>query len=272
MKVSGHCRPCLEGLIKKTVMLSGADNDLVISSMRLLDKLFHGNATPPGIANELLPHIRKKTGVYDPYATIKYREFKDARSFIEKHKCSLDGSFGKLLAISALGNSTDFFTGGSFRWEDLSLSGEVDKVEEAIWNKGSEILFLGDNVGDFMFDVPLLRFLEKNGKKVYYAVREQPVQNDLSMEDVHRLGLTEMHPRIISTGTARVGLAREDIAGEVERLWNGGGPVIAKGMGNYETISEFDGERSVIYIMKIKCPAVAERLGHNIGTYIAQVR
>jgi damage-control phosphatase, subfamily I len=44
--------------------------------------------------------------------------------------------------------------------------------------------------------------------------------------------------------------------------------VIAKGMGNYETISEYDGERPVAYIMKAKCSSVAKALGRNVGDYI----
>lgn len=68
------------------------------------------------------------------------------------------------------------------------------------------------------------------------------------------------------------GPCRAWITGLVERSWKGGGPVIAKGMGNFETISEFDDERQVVYIMKVKCPAVAHAARSEIGTYIAHVR
>ncbi len=63
-----------------------------------------------------------------------------------------------------------------------------------ILNAGnSEILMLGDNMGDFVFDVPLARFLEKRGKTVFYAVKESPVQNDVSMEDIARHNLENMY-------------------------------------------------------------------------------
>ena len=45
--------------------------------------------------------------------------------------------------------------------------------------------------------------------------------------------------------------------------------IIAKGMGNYETISEFDGERPVVYVMNVKCVSVAEALNRRVGEYIA---
>jgi uncharacterized protein with ATP-grasp and redox domains len=44
--------------------------------------------------------------------------------------------------------------------------------------------------------------------------------------------------------------------------------VIAKGMGNYETISEYDNERSVIYLMKVKCRSVAEATGRPVGEHV----
>jgi len=272
MKVQEPCRACLEGLVRKTTALSGGDPGVLESSLSLLEDLFAPDATPPRIAGKLLAHIRRKTGVWDPYATLKYREYRDARAAVKELRAD-DGDLpGYLLRLSALGNSTDYFTGGAFTGKVPVLEGDVDRAAHTISAEGGEVLMLGDNMGDFIFDLPLLRFLERGGRKVFYAVRERPAQNDLSMEDVRRLGLQGLHPRIISTGKANVGLPREDIAGEIERLWKGEGPVIAKGMGNFETISEFDGERQVVYIMKVKCPAVARSVGSDIGTYIAHVR
>jgi len=272
MKIQEPCRACLTGLIEKTVLLSGGGGRTLNSSLKLLDGLFVDGATPPAIADTLLAHIRQTTGVWDPYATIKYREYREAMKIMEGLKSSPGNSLEDVLRLSALGNSTDYFTGGSFRQDHLALRGDMDKLADAIYINGNEILVLGDNMGDFIFDLPLVRFLEKEGKRVFYTVREHPAQNDLSMEDVRRLGLTAMHPRIISTGKANVGLPRGDIAGEIERLWKSDAPVIAKGMGNFETISEFDEERQVVYIMKVKCPAVARALDSDIGTYLVHVR
>lgn len=270
MKVQEPCRACLEGLVRKTTALSGNTPEVLDSSLSLLEELFVGDATPPEIAGKLLSHIRRRTGVWDPYATLKYREYRDALAAVgglRGGECLED-----LLSLSALGNSTDYFTGGTFMNELPVVEGDVDLAAAAISRESDEMLLLGDNMGDFVFDLPLVRFLERNGRKVFYAVREHPAQNDLSMEDVRRLGLQNLHPRIISTGKANVGLPRKDIAGEIERLWKAESPVIAKGMGNFETISEFDAERQVVYIMKVKCPAVARAVGSGIGTYIARVR
>jgi uncharacterized protein with ATP-grasp and redox domains len=107
------------------------------------------------------------------------------------------------------------------------------------------------------------------GKHVLYAVKEHPVQNDMSLIDVARFGAGEMRGHVISTGTDEVGIRREEMSGKIGEWWDDGSMVIAKGMGNYETISEFDHERPVVYVLKVKCRSVAETLGRGVGTYIA---
>ncbi len=64
-------------------------------------------------------------------------------------------------------------------------------------------------------------------------------------------------------------MKKEDLKGTVKALWESDAVVIAKGMGNFETISGFHNERPVVYIMKVKCPAVAHAIGQDEGTYIA---
>ncbi len=242
------------------------------SSLNLLDSIYDRQATPPAIANVLLDHIRRKTGVVDPYATIKYRELRLARSFASRRHGEKPASLWDHIHLSALGNSTDFFTGGSFDTGSFVLAGDKDRVEAALFSGGNEIMMLGDNMGDFVFDAALAHFLEEKGKKVFYAVKGGPVQNDVSMEDVARHRLERTYSSIVSTGCARVGLARSDMTGTIRQLWEEGVPVIAKGMGNFETISEFDDERQVVYIMKVKCPAVAHAVQSDIGTYIVYMR
>jgi hypothetical protein len=79
----------------------------------------------------------------------------------------------------------------------------------------------------------------------------------------------DMWEGIISTGTDEVGLRREEMTGVIEECWEDGSMIIAKGMGNYETVSEYDRQRPVVYVMSVKCRTVAGALGLKIGTYTA---
>jgi uncharacterized protein with ATP-grasp and redox domains len=271
VKTIPHCHHCLKGLAEKTVGLSEGDGTILGECLSMISTTDHGRETPPAIANRVLKHIRKRTNVYDPYLTLKKMELEQALASVEKTLRGTPETFEDLLRLSALGNATDFFVQERVDSEEFPFVANVDKIKKEIYNKGKDVLFLGDNISDFIFDVPLLNFLEKTGKRVAYAAKEHPVQNDLSMPDVSRFGLRSRFDSIISTGTDGVGIARDEMEGIIKDMWEGDTVVIAKGMGNFETISEFHSERPVIHIMKVKCPAVADAVQEELGTYIVMV-
>jgi damage-control phosphatase, subfamily I len=275
MKAIEYCIGCLTKLAEKTLQLSSCyDKNPLLHCCTIIDKLYKEGKTPPGIANELHKHIKKITGVYDPYVFLKEKELRKAKKAFEQLADGFSDSLEGVIKLSALGNSLDFFTDDTcgFNMEGLKFSGDIDKIENEIYNKCKDVLILGDNIGDFIFDMPFVDFLQDKGKGVYYAVKRYPVQNDLSMPDVLKFDFVKLFNNIISTCTDEVGIRLQDMKGKVKDLWETKTTVvIAKGMGNYETISEYHSERPVIHIMKVKCPAVAASSGYEVGTYIAEL-
>jgi uncharacterized protein with ATP-grasp and redox domains len=269
MNVTETCYGCLKGLVEKTVALSGGDGVVCSSLIDLLDELWEEGGTPPHMANTLLRRIKEVTGVHDPFEPIKKQELQRAVEAAKRLDNLFPPTLEGALKFSAFGNSTDFFVQEGFSAEGFRFVASMDKIEEEIYIRGKEVLLLGDNIGDFFFDMKLLQCLAGIGKRVYYAVREHPVQNDLSMKDVSAFGLTGLFEGIISTGTDEVGIQRSHFEGVMKDLWEGDGLVIAKGMGNYETISSFHDERPVMHVMKIKCAPVGNTLNQSMGTYIA---
>lgn len=268
MKTRPHCRVCLNDLARRVVDLSGGKAGLLTECGSLVDTLY-GALTPPAIANRLLHLIRSTTDVDDPFEERKEEEFRGAREAAERFSHAFPSSFEGALWRSAFGNAVDFFIDEPYDPTSFRFSGPLEQIDAMIDRGGPDLLILGDNVGEFLFDLPLIRLLEARGKRVFYAVKEGPVQNDLSMKEVEHFGLTRLFSRIISTGTRSVGLARDEMAGLVRELWEGDGLVIAKGMGNFETISEFAATRPIVYIMKVKCRTVSEAIGKAPGTYTA---
>jgi uncharacterized protein with ATP-grasp and redox domains len=232
----------------------------------LIDRLYSPLKSPTEISNQLLKFIRGQTGVADPFAAKKAMEFRQAKVAAEEFRSLFPPDLEGLLKYSCLGNSLDYFE-GSYDVSDFHFLGNVESIRERIMSAGREALLFGDNVGDFFFDLPLIRFLQSAGKNVYYAVKEAPAQNDLSMPDVELYGLRNLFPNIISTGADEVGVRKERMSGAIKALWESDALVIAKGMGNYEAISEFHDERPVIYNLKVKCKTVAEALDRNVGEH-----
>lgn len=271
MKLSNHCYGCLKGLAEKVVALSRGNIDVLNRAITILENMWDRGHTPPAIANRLLRFVRQATGVYDPYVDLKTKEVEEATKAIRAFRPFFPETLEGLLKFSALGNAVDFFCHDGYTVADFDFVGHIDKIEKEIYTKGDDVTIFGDNCGEFLFDLELMRFLEKMEKKVFYVVKEHPAQNDLSMADVKRFGYAKLFSNIISTGTGEVGIRKEALVGKLAELWQGNGVVIAKGMGNYETMSEFNNIRPVIHVMKVKCSTVAESVGRKVGQYIAMI-
>ncbi len=267
MKVKPFCKDCLKELAQRVVALSGGDRAVLDSSFDLIDGLFAPERSPTSISNRVLKHIKQQTGVYDPFKEHKAAEFRQAVAARERLSPLFDDTIEGALRSAAFGNGGDFFVDHDYDMGNFRFSGDVAKCADRVYIS-RKILILGDNIGDFVFDMPLVGLLKESGKEVFYAVKEHPVQNDLSMVDVRAFGMEQMCGDIISTGTDEVGIRKEQMAGAVKTCWQDGSLIIAKGMGNYETISEFDTDRPVVYIMRAKCRSVAEALGRTVGDYI----
>jgi uncharacterized protein with ATP-grasp and redox domains len=267
MKTREHCYPCLKRLIQQVVSLSAGNGTLVRRCYDLMDGLYGAEKSPPEVSNALLGYIRRETGVADPFSEKKGAEFRKAERAAGEYRNLFPSTLEGLLQFSSLGNSLDFFADSSYDVTNFRFIGDVEAVRGQIAQSNGSVLLFADNVGEFFFDLPLIRFLEEQGKRVHYAVKEGPVQNDLSMADVRLHGLHALVSNIISTGTNEVGIRQEQMQGRVKELWESDALVIAKGMGNYETISEFDEGRPVLYILKAKCKTVAEALGRSVGEH-----
>jgi len=268
MKVQPRCRDCLKDLAGQVVTLSKGGDRLLASSMSLIESLFSAHRSPTLISNQLLKHVRQESGIDDPFADLKEMEFRRATDAARRLESFFPDTLQGALQSSAFGNGGDFFVEHRYDVGSFALKCDVANIEARVYNS-TKILVLGDNVGDFVFDLPLVKLLKKLGKKVFYAVKARPVQNDMSMHDVERFGGLGMDGALVSTDTDEVGIRREDMSGVVRECWEDSSLIIAKGMGNYETISEFHGERPVVYVMKVKCGSVAESLNRRVGEYIA---
>jgi hypothetical protein len=269
MKVKSYCFPCLKDLAKDVVLLTEAEEELRNECFALIERRYSQEVCPPDIANEVLRLVRERTGVVDPYRYRKAEEFDRALSAAPVIARSFPSSLEGVLKCSVMGNSADVFMEPDYDREAFVFSGNIEGIDEEINRTGRQALIFGDNIGEFLFDLPLIRYLQGQGKEVSYAIKAAPAQNDLCMADIEVFGLREWFSNFISTGSGNVGMKRDEMGPQVRRLWKSDALVIAKGMGNYETISEFDHERRVIYVMKLKCPAVAESVNGNIGEYTA---
>ncbi len=275
--ISDTCRKCLERLIDLTVRNATQDSILQTKArkkaLEILEELKdQPNINPAHIANRFHPVIKTICKCEDPFEKIKRKEIEIARKISETHHPPHDNLYN-LIVYSLKGNCIDFFRQPEELEKQLSGSllisiNEINLLLERISDVPKFIIFLPDNAGEVFFDLPLLKTLAKMGHKVVYAVKEAPMQNDLSWKDIKELDIDWGGITVISTGAATVGLEIERTSGYFQSLYKRADIIIGKGMGHFETMWPL-GDSRIFLLFQAKCLPVATSIGVQLNSGIA---
>lgn len=232
--------------------------------------------TPPQMAQEIHRIIRSVSGVPDPYAEVKEQFntlaldlYPDLKEIVAKSS----DAFETAVRLAMAGNIIDFGVSSRVTGDMLSASiresltydldhGSLDALRDEV-TSAETILYLCDNAGEIVFDRILIEELPRD--RVTAVVRGAPVINDATMEDAVQVGLTQI-VRVIDNGSDAPGTILEDCSEELRNALNAADVVIAKGQGNYETLSSVS--RSVYHILRVKCPVIARDMGCNVGSCV----
>ena len=206
----------------------------------------------------------KKKKESNEFLLLLYPEFKKTVNDAEY-------SFGAAVRYAIAGNIIDF--GAMHDFSIDTIHSELEKAlnaaeitDESIKNleneieKADKILYIGDNAGEIVFDKLLIENLPK--EKIVFSVRGGPIINDALMDDAEQVGLTEM-VKVISNGAALPGTCLSECSEEFIEHFNNADLIISKGQGNYETLNDVD--RNIFFLLKVKCPVVAEDISVPLG-------
>lgn len=142
----------------------------------------------------------------------------------------------------------------------------IDQTEELIAKikKARRILYLGDNAGEIVFDKLFIEAMNHPG--VTYAVRNEPVINDVTFEDASQTGLDQICS-IISNGYDAPSTLLEHCTDEFIEHYYKADLIISKGQGNFE--GQYEKSRVDLYFLLIaKCKPMSELLGVNKGDMV----
>jgi len=229
-------------------------------------------STPPETGMLVYEKVREITGEFDPYKELKIESTEKALALYPSLKRIVEQSNDKLLTairMAIAGNVIDFGPNRDFDIEeeiDVVLKKEFaiddyDKFKDGL-DKTSEILYLGDNAGEAVFDRILIEELKK---PVTYVVRDVPVINDVTYEDAIQAGIDEV-ASIVSSGTSAPGTILKTCNAEFKEAYNNSNFIISKGQGNYEGLS--NDRRPIFFLLKVKCHVIAHDIGVNVGDII----
>jgi hypothetical protein len=230
---------------------------------------------PPFVGQMIHRKLRELTGNPDPYRDAKNRHnrlalqlLSELKEIVRKSEDPLKTS--ALLAIT--GNVIDLGARGDLTEDEVRSSiartfsepfhVDVEHLRREI-GKASNILYLADNAGEIVFDRLLIE--EMPAGRVIVAVRGEPVINDAVMCDAQTAGLQDL-VRLVSNGSDAPGTILDDCSLEFQSCYRNADLVIAKGHGNYETLS--NEEKNIFFLFKIKCETVASHTGFKQGTNV----
>jgi uncharacterized protein with ATP-grasp and redox domains len=283
LRMASGCYPCIldRAKFESDLVLAGEDEKKGAVEELLDFMACHKGGVPALVGTERERIIKRRSRSPDPYRRLKEESNQLARSLLaiaREFFLLSESKLEAMIRIAAAANSMEFgvkghdFDSSTFgaAFADLlkeRLKGDLAEVERLL-DQFEKIFYLTDNSGEAVFDLFVVEKLKEMGKRVVMGAKSEPVLNDVTAEELRAMSQEE----VVATGPV-VGTTLESSSPVAQDLLQGKEwLIIAKGMGNYETISEFQEQLKgrLIYVLRAKCEPVAMDLGVPRGSLVVK--
>ncbi len=280
MKTYLDCIPCF---FRQALHAARLATDDPVKQRKVLDRVaievprFPLDATPVEMGRVIHRYIKEVTGNPDPYRELKHHYNQIGMKMLPELRAEVASASDKMekaLRIAVAGNIIDLGALTDFNIEEsihhaLNFDFAIFDYElfKKLLDETDTVLYIGDNAGEICFDRVLIEVLVEMGKVVQFAVRGEPIINDATVEDARFCGLDEIC-EVVDSGSDAPGIILKYCRPEFVELFRKSKLIIAKGMGNYETLS--DEEAPIFFLLKAKCPVVAGELGVAVGDIVLE--
>lgn len=276
MKVTPDCVPCLMKriLFQARLLNNGCEYEAVRAALKVYAEQYAEGKNSAAVATEVHRAAYEVMGA-DPYYQMKLDADRIAGEYLDqvtRYVEESDDSFAAAIRVAVIGNIMDFGVGLAIqnpeqfreRFQGLLDQGiGSDDTEEfrTLLKSARSVLYFFDNCGESQFDKLLIKEIQKMGVRVVGVVRGERILNDVTTEDAQRIGLDKILDRTVSTGLFAIGAvlaeAKDDLKEELDRA----DLIIAKGMANYESLSDQETSVPKVFLLRTKCEPVARSLG-----------
>lgn len=281
MKIFLDCIPCFVRQALDSARLATDDEEIheqVVREVLRLAADLDMSQSPPAIGQKIHRLIRGLIGNSDPYHELKQRFNRLAmRMCIElaEQVRASESPLETAIRLAIAGNIIDLGVKTSIAESEIEKvirdcltadfdSQQVEEFRNAV-GRAEKILYLADNAGEIVFDRLLIEQLPC--EKITVVVKGSPVINDATIEDAEFVGLTEM-VEVIDNGSDGPGTIMETCSQSFRDRFEDADLVIAKGQGNYETLSDVN--KNIYFLLKAKCPVIARDLGCEVGKMVLE--
>ncbi len=284
MNIQPQCVECIINQSKKVANAINASETLsqeLVTSVTNMSRNFCFSSNPPEVAADVYEKMAKIAKKEDLYDEVKELSTKKALSFIPFLKEKLAKSSNKLLTatkIAVAGNVIDLAAQVEFDLnEELNKIfhtefgyNDFEKLQSELSN-AKNVVVLGDNVGEHIFDYLFIEILKDLYPNVNYTymVRGNPIINDVTIKEAIQAGFDKLC-NLVDSGVNTPGFTYNRATIEAKELFDKADLVISKGMGNYECLSQSH-KNNICFLLKIKCNVVANSLGRELGDIVCKV-
>jgi len=281
MRTYLDCIPCFARQALDAARLATNDENVqqqVIKQVLVLSNELDMTQSPPLMGQKIHRLIRKMVGTNDPYLKVKTKFNEVALKLYPKLRQTIINAESPpvtAVRLAIAGNLIDFGVYGTLQETNLEemvsqcLSDKFEDTQLELFrsavNDAKDILYLADNAGEIIFDRLLIEQLPI--EKVTVVVKGQPVINDATMQDALLAGLPRI-VEVIDNGSDAPGTILKSCSRYFQDRFENADLIIAKGQGNYETLSDVD--KNIFFILKAKCPVIARDIGCKVGEMIFQ--
>ena len=280
MMTNLDCFPCFLRQALEATRMTTKDEGIhrkVLNSVLSILSNISIYSSPPEIALLIHQRVKAITGSPDPYKEAKKRQNELAMQYeniLSNQIAEMSNPLKAAMMLAAIGNAIDLapdhpvrdiykrymeFIDKGFAWDDFELF-----CKRVISSKS--LLYLGDNAGEIVWDKILIEeLLDHSNLDIIYAVRGFPILNDATMEDAEFAGMAQL-VKVISNGSEAPGTLLSRCSEEFISKFKQSDLILAKGQGNYESLSREN--RPIFFLLNVKCPVIAEDVHCKIGDII----
>ena len=284
MKITDTCTDCMISRVRMECTFCNASeaktDEAIFECSALLNEIRNEPLSHPQIASRIHRRAYEILGTKDPFDRLKRQSNNQAIEVCKKVQGDLV-SFRDHVLAAVIGNTFDYGVKGHIVEDDFSafFAREFEKEltvddTDAILPLCTRVVYLSDNCGEIVFDRLLIKYLKSQGAHVTLAVKDSPALNDATLEDAWDLHLDFIVDCLTTTGGgAEIGISMENSPADLKSAIKRCTIIIAKGMANFESLSEMQNLPPVAYLMAAKCGPVAEEAGGvPVGSTLAMLR
>lgn len=267
MKMTAECIYCTIAQLDRNFTVFEKDPEKRMAFLRKVCAEFGAsdvNMTAPEFNAKLMQEITALVGKQDLFEQEK-RIYNQAilkmESEIQQHIDDAPDQLYRSLQYAMTGNYIDFGTSSTVSEDKLheliraainiDLGPAYAKLKADL-EKAKTLVYVLDNCGEIVFDklcIAQIKMLYPD-LGITAVVRGLPIINDVTMVDAIETGLTDIVP-VETNGIALQGMLMHQISEQSRKRMNSADVIIAKGMGNFETLEGCG--LNVYYLFLCKC-------------------